>query len=68
MILSEFPYVKVELDRKVSNHMKILNIIQIAGLRLYDNEQPFMIYFDATNVGFVNIKYAFKIVFFYKRT
>ena len=60
---SEFPYVKVDLGETIKSDEDFKHYTD-SWLRLYENERPFMLYFDATKVGFVNIKYAFKMANF----
>ena len=60
---SDFPYVKVELGGSIKSDEDFKHYTD-SWLRLYEKERPFMLYFDATKVGFVNIKYAFKMANF----
>jgi len=58
--VSHFPDVKVSLGRKIRNDEEFQSFLN-EWENLYSRNQKFTLYFDATQVGMVSIKYCFKM-------
>jgi hypothetical protein len=62
---SEFPIIRVKLQGKIQNNVDFCNFITTwESYNLRRNEYIFI--FDSREVGYVNIKYAFKMANFIK--
>lgn len=58
-----FPVVKIKLSKSIRDNEDFNNFLN-GWLKCYDNKKHFIMIFDTTDVGFVNMKYAFKMVSF----
>lgn len=63
---SNYPDVKVKLRRNIENNEQFELFLQ-DWLNLYNKKQNFTLDFDATEVGFVSIRYAYKMSNFIKK-
>lgn len=57
--------VKVKLNKNIKNEQDFLNFLG-EWLELYKNQKDFLFIFDAKNVGYIPIKYSFKMSAFIK--
>jgi|TARA_R110001599_G_scaffold337983_1_gene556714 hypothetical protein len=60
-----FPIVQVQMKGKIKNDEDFYDFTN-GWLEYYKKKQDFVFVFDTTDVGFVNIKYAFKMANFVK--
>ena len=60
-----FPIVQVQIKGKIKNDEDFYDFTN-RWLEYYKKKQDFVFVFDTTDVGFVNIKYAFKMANFVK--
>lgn len=62
---TEYPLIKVKLEGKIKNNVDFFNFT--TTWRSYNNRHTHYVFvFDATRVGYVNMKYAFKMASFIK--
>lgn len=62
---TEYPLIKVKLEGKIKNNVDFCNFT--TTWRSYNNRHTHYVFvFDATRVGYVNMKYAFKMASFIK--
>lgn len=60
-----FPIVEVKLRGNIQNDEDFKKFLE-DWLKIYEKKKDFVFLFDTTDVGFVNIKYAFKMASFVK--
>jgi len=60
-----FPIVEVKLRDNIQNDEDFKKFLE-DWLKIYEKKKDFVFLFDTTDVGFVNIKYAFKMASFVK--
>ena len=63
---STFPVVKVYMKRNISSDEEFDNFLQ-DWENLYKRNQNFVLFFDTSDVGFVSMKYAFRMRGFIRR-
>jgi hypothetical protein len=57
---SQFPIIKITLNNKIENEQDFNNFLN-NWLKYYQEKREVIYLFDATNVGYIPIKYCFKM-------